>query len=91
MSQIRELSLNDSLGEITKLLHRAYARLGAMGLNYTAVDQSPEVTAERIAGGHCLIAEMDGKVVGTVLIKPTSLAWPASTILAARRQLSWPI
>ena len=71
MPKIRELASGDSLNEITSLLHRAYARLGAMGLNYTAVDQSPEVTAERIAGGRCFVAEIEGKVVGTILVKPT--------------------
>jgi hypothetical protein len=30
---------NDSFEELTGLLHRAYASLGAMGFNYTAVDQ----------------------------------------------------
>jgi GNAT superfamily N-acetyltransferase len=35
---IRPLSGSDSLEALTALLHRAYARLGAMGLNYTAVD-----------------------------------------------------
>ena len=45
MLQIRPLSSTDSITEITFLLHRAYARLGDMGLNYTAVDQSTDVTA----------------------------------------------
>ena len=74
MPTIRELASGDSLHEITFLLHRAYARLGAMGLNYTAVNQSAEVTAERIAGGRCLVAEVEAKVVGTILVKPTSAA-----------------
>ena len=30
----------DDAEALTDLLHRAYAELGAMGLNYTAVDQS---------------------------------------------------
>jgi GNAT superfamily N-acetyltransferase len=57
--------------EVTRLLHRAYARLGAMGLNYTAVDQTTDVTAERIDGGQCFMAEADGLLVGTVVVKPT--------------------
>lgn len=59
------------LPALTALLHRAYAGLGAMGLNYTAVDQTPEVTAQRLQGGHCLVAEQQGVLVGTLLIKPT--------------------
>ncbi len=69
---IRPLTDADSLGELTQLLHRAYARLGAMGLNYTAVDQTVDVTARRLAGGHALVAESsDGHLVGTVVVQPT--------------------
>lgn len=67
---IRQFQNNDSLVELTSLLHRGYARLGAMGLNYTAVDQAPTVTAARIAGGKCFVAVASGKFVGTVLVKP---------------------
>ena len=51
MLQLRLFQASDSIAELTLLLHRAYARLGDMGLNYTAVDQAPEVTAKRIRGG----------------------------------------
>jgi GNAT superfamily N-acetyltransferase len=71
MHTIRPLSANDSLHELTELLHRAYARLAEMGLNYTAVDQSPTVTAQRIEGGQCFVAVHGEKLVGTVVIKPT--------------------
>jgi GNAT superfamily N-acetyltransferase len=68
---IRPLEAEDSLIEMTQLLHRAYARLGALGLNYTAVDQTPETTAQRIAGGQCFVAGSSGKLVGTIVVKPT--------------------
>lgn len=42
-----------------------------MGLNYTAVDQTPEVTAERMSGGQCFVAEDGGRIVGTVMVNPT--------------------
>ena len=71
MCLIRKIQSNDSLLEITALLHRAYARLGAMGLNYTAVDQTAEITAKRIAQGHCYVAELDGELVGTIVVTPT--------------------
>jgi GNAT superfamily N-acetyltransferase len=71
MHPTRTLQPSDSLLEITNLLHRAYARLGAMGLNYTAVDQTPDVTAKRIAGGQCFVAEAEGKLTGTIVVKPT--------------------
>lgn len=68
---IRPLTDADSLEALTALLHRAYARLAAMGLNYTAADQTPEVTARRIRGGTCFVAEIDGKIAGTILVQPT--------------------
>lgn len=71
MLTIRPLRPTDSLEQLTRLLHRGYARLGAMGLNYTAVDQPVETTAARIAGGHCLLALWNGELAGTVLTKPT--------------------
>lgn len=71
MHPIRPLQPSDSLLELTHLLHRAYARLGAMGLNYTAVDQTPEVTAQRLAGGQCFVAEVAGQLAGTIVVKPT--------------------
>lgn len=71
MVSIRPLARDDSLAAVTQLLHRAYARLGASGLNFTAVNQSEAVTANRIHGGHCLVAKWSGMLVGTVLAKPT--------------------
>lgn len=71
MLTIHPFQKTDSLQALTLLLNRAYAELGAMGLNYTAVDQTPEVTAQRITGGQCFIAKWNGQWVGTVLCKPT--------------------
>ena len=71
MLQVRLLSSNDSIEDLTGLLHRAYARLGAMGLNYTAVDQTAAVTAKRIQGGTCYVATLQGAVVGTIMVQPT--------------------
>lgn len=42
-----------------------------MGLNYTAVDQTAAVTAERIRGGHCFVASADGALIGTIVVQPT--------------------
>jgi GNAT superfamily N-acetyltransferase len=68
---IRPLSQSDSIHELTALLHRAYARLGNMGLNYTAVDQTAEVTRQRIQGGCCLVAILDDMLIGTLVVHPT--------------------
>jgi GNAT superfamily N-acetyltransferase len=67
---VREWQPGESIDELTDLLHRAYARLGEMGLNFTAVDQSPEVTARRIAHGTCFVAVLDDHLVGTLTVNP---------------------
>lgn len=68
---IRPIRPADNMEELTALLHRAYADLGAMGLNYTAVDQSAEVTRLRIAGGRGFVAiDRAGLIVGTIAFYP---------------------
>lgn len=68
--EVRPLSPADSIRELTRLLHRAYARLAAMGLRYMATHQSVEVTQERTGQGECYIAVADGALVGTIMFKP---------------------
>ena len=65
---VRPFAASDSLDALTALLHRAYARLGAMGLNFTAVDQSVEMTRRRVESGQCFVAEANGALVGTVTV-----------------------
>ena len=52
---------SDDFEALTALLHRAYARLAEMGLNFTAT------TRERCADGECWVAEREGMIVGTVV------------------------
>lgn len=79
---IRPLRPSDSLDELTALLHRAYARLAALGLNYTAVDQTAEVTARRIEGGTCFVAvgrgTFAGALVGTIVVQPPTTPSPCA-------------
>lgn len=63
---VRAVMPSDDIDALTSLLHRAYAGLGAMGFNYTAVDQTPEVTRKRLAKGLGLVAVAHGLIVGTV-------------------------
>jgi GNAT superfamily N-acetyltransferase len=70
--QVRLLGAGDSLAELTSLLHRAYAELGAMGFRYKAVDQSVEVTRARISNGECYIAVRDGELMGSAVLLPPS-------------------
>lgn len=69
--EIRLLAEGDSIEALTEVIHAAYARLGAMGLNYTAVDQSAEVTRQRARRGVCYVAEFEGRLIGTITLQPT--------------------
>jgi GNAT superfamily N-acetyltransferase len=70
--RIRRLEASDSLEELTDLLHRAYATLGAMGFNYTAVDQSVSHTRERIGQDECYLGLVGPRMVGTLLLGPVA-------------------
>jgi len=63
---IRDWKPADDVGALTGMLHRAYAPLAARGLRYNATHQTPEVTRRRLASGHALVAEIGGRLVGTV-------------------------
>jgi GNAT superfamily N-acetyltransferase len=65
---IRPLAPRDSFEALTALLHRAYAPLGALGLNYTALDQSVETTRRRCTQGECFVAADGAQIVGTVTV-----------------------
>jgi GNAT superfamily N-acetyltransferase len=67
---VRPLAATDSLASITGVLHRAYAQLAVMGLNYTAVDQSDEVTKKRFEGGQGFVATKNDVIVGTIVAQP---------------------
>ncbi|MBS1914242.1 MAG: GNAT family N-acetyltransferase [Bacteroidetes bacterium] len=64
---IRTFTEADSLTELTRLLHRAYRGLAEMGLRFLATYQTDRQTQERIDNGTCLVAEIDGRIVGTIM------------------------
>ncbi|WP_322023654.1 GNAT family N-acetyltransferase [Burkholderia sp. BCC1977] len=68
----------DSYTQLTPLLHRAFARLGAMGLNCTCVDQDEDVTRRRAEAGECYVAVSGGRVVGTMTLYATDPSSPCS-------------
>lgn len=80
MLRIRRIEPHDSLEALTELLHRAYARLGAMGFRYLATHQDVATTQRRVARGDCYLALLGDRVVGTTLVVPPqpplgSCAW----------------
>ncbi|MFD2451166.1 GNAT family N-acetyltransferase [Ideonella paludis] len=82
-SLIRPLDAADDMVALTALIHRAYAPLGAAGMNFTAVDQTLEQTRFRVEHGHCLVAEQHGRVVGTLTLDqaydPNVHGWARAT------------
>lgn len=79
--KIRVLAPDDDIVALTDMLHRAYAPLAARGLRYNATHQSPEVTVRRLSRGHALVAESDGRVVGTISVYPPD---PSSQVAVYR-------
>jgi GNAT superfamily N-acetyltransferase len=67
---IRDLGPDDSISEITALLHAAYAALAAQGFRYVASHQDDDVTRRRLARGAPLVVERDGCLIGTVTLYP---------------------
>ncbi|MCA9278953.1 MAG: GNAT family N-acetyltransferase [Phycisphaeraceae bacterium] len=67
---MRKLTPDDSLEDLTELLHRAYAPLAASGLQYLASHQSVDVTRRRCfaPNAHCFVAELKHIVVGTITL-----------------------
>ncbi len=77
---IRRLEAADSIGELTALLHAAYAILGQLGFNYTAVDQSEAVTRDRIARGDCIVATDADRLIGTLTFMAPGRCWPGTPL-----------
>lgn len=68
MITLRPLAGTDSFEALTDLVHRAYAPLGAAGMNFTAVDQTVEMTRQRASRGQCFVALQGEHIVGTVTV-----------------------
>lgn len=66
---IRPYHPDDSIGQITTLLHEAYGQLARMGLRYLATHQDQATTLDRIASGvRTFVAEQGGAIVGTLTL-----------------------
>ena len=89
--QLRRLQPGDCLEHLTGMLHRAFSLIGEMGIPCSCVNQSPEVTRQRVGQGNCFVALNDGVVVGTItLYAPDSFSESThyrDTRVASIRQL----
>lgn len=81
--RIRRLTPEDSLEALTELLHRAYAGLAAMGLEYVATCQSVEITRKRLRTGICYLALDEDRIIGTIKYAPPGMA-PGSDYFSQR-------
>jgi len=67
--QIRSLRNDDSLQDLTSMLHRAFSPMGRDGIGCTCFDQSEATTRRRAALGECFVAVMDHRIVGTLTLQ----------------------
>jgi GNAT superfamily N-acetyltransferase len=65
---IRPYHPDDSIPEITALLHRAYAKPAGQGVRFWASRQDDAVTESRLKSGTSFLAIQDGKIVGTISV-----------------------
>jgi GNAT superfamily N-acetyltransferase len=63
---LRPLAPTDSMAGLTALLHRAYRPLAEQGFRFVAAFQEEQVTRNRAEAGHCFVALLDDRVVGTI-------------------------
>jgi predicted N-acetyltransferase YhbS len=87
---IRRIQTSDSLDELTTLLHRAFGPLGRRGIHCSCVDQDVQTTRNRLMRGDAFVAEVEGKVVGTITMESANgsspLAWYRNVNVASIHQ-----
>ena len=83
---VRPLSPNDDLAQLTDVIHTAYAKRASSNLRYWATHQTIEDTAERYGSGQGLIAELDRQIVGTLTVRPPQ---PGSEVPLYREPGVW--
>jgi GNAT superfamily N-acetyltransferase len=71
---IRRFGKSDSVRELTLLVNRAYKELADAGIHNIGATQDDEVTRQRIKQGECWVAELEGRIVGTVVFVEASRA-----------------
>jgi GNAT superfamily N-acetyltransferase len=63
---IRRFQPDDSITEITKLLHRSYKQLAEMGFRYLATHQDDTETESRLKKGISYLALVNGQAIATI-------------------------
>src|SRR5438552_3479218 len=70
---LRPFDESDSIPAITELLHAAYAVFFKLGIRPPTSYQDDNETLAKIKKGQCIIAELNGKIVGTVTYVPAAV------------------
>lgn len=68
----RYLEPDDSIDEITGMLHEAYAPLAQDGMRFVASYQSPSVTQEGVKKGETIVAIDNGRLIGIITLAETT-------------------
>jgi ribosomal protein S18 acetylase RimI-like enzyme len=66
--EFRTFATEDSVDDLTELLHRAYADHAAEGRQFFASYQTVEDTRHRLSKGECWLALSSGTIIGTVTL-----------------------
>lgn len=83
---VRPIAAEDSLPLLTDLIHAAYAPHAARGLRYWGTHQTVEDTAKRFQSGQGFIAEVGGKILGTITLRGPQ---PQSPVALYRESNTW--
>jgi GNAT superfamily N-acetyltransferase len=75
---IRKLSKEDDVRELTRLIRDSYSSLLEKGFRYWGTFQSVEDTAKRFSEGEGYLAIIDKKIVGTITLKHKHTGWEES-------------
>jgi len=67
---LRRLNPDDSMADLTALLHRAYRSLAAAGLRFLASHQDESTTMDRCSEGECWVAVQGRDLIGTMTWRP---------------------
>jgi GNAT superfamily N-acetyltransferase len=83
---IRRVTAEDDVNEVTELVHSAYAPHLVNGLHFWGTRQTPEETARRIGSGVAFVAMEDGCYIGIIIARPPQ---PSSVVKLYRDPTVW--
>jgi GNAT superfamily N-acetyltransferase len=67
---VRPMNGDDSIVEITDLLHRSFAKGPTQPFGYPVIEQGQDIIREQIRRGKCWVAVLNGQFVGVGIVWP---------------------